>query len=237
RARGFRRGGVGLPRRGRGPRRRCGRHPAPPRGGHRLLRAGRDPGAEGRGRRPTLRRSPRSRLDSRILRAQAHSRPGSELRLSRRLHPLSDEHSSAVRRDRTKGRQMKVHLGTDHAGFEFKEVLRTHLEKAGHEVVDHGALEYDALDDYPAFCIAAAPAARRSASSSAGRATVSRWRRTWSRALAPRWPGTRRSRSWHVRTTMLRSSRSVPDSILRTKRSPSSRRSWPNRSRETTATH
>ncbi|QUL80683.1 ribose-5-phosphate isomerase [Brevibacterium sp. SMBL_HHYL_HB1] len=51
---------------------------------------------------------------------------------------------------------MKVHLGTDHAGFEFKEVLRTHLEKAGHEVVDHGALEYDALDDYPAFCIAAA---------------------------------------------------------------------------------
>src|SRR5690625_7492061 len=53
---------------------------------------------------------------------------------------------------------MKVHLGTDHAGFEFKEVLRTHLEKAGHEVVDHGALEYDALDDYPAFCIAAAQA-------------------------------------------------------------------------------
>src|SRR5699024_6727745 len=50
---------------------------------------------------------------------------------------------------------MKVHLGTDHAGYEIKEVLRAHLEKAGHEVVDHGALEYDTLDDYPAFCIAA----------------------------------------------------------------------------------
>ncbi|WP_166971446.1 ribose-5-phosphate isomerase [Brevibacterium atlanticum] len=51
---------------------------------------------------------------------------------------------------------MKVHLGTDHAGFEFKEVLKAHLDEAGHEIVDHGALEYDALDDYPAFCIAAA---------------------------------------------------------------------------------
>ncbi|WP_193096035.1 ribose-5-phosphate isomerase [Brevibacterium sp. FME17] len=53
---------------------------------------------------------------------------------------------------------MKVHLGTDHAGFEFKEVLKAHLGEAGYEVVDHGALEYDAQDDYPAFCIAAAQA-------------------------------------------------------------------------------
>lgn len=51
---------------------------------------------------------------------------------------------------------MRIHLGTDHAGFSFKEVLKAHLDGAGHEVVDHGALEYDALDDYPAFCIAAA---------------------------------------------------------------------------------
>ncbi|WP_193070632.1 ribose-5-phosphate isomerase [Brevibacterium sp. FME37] len=53
---------------------------------------------------------------------------------------------------------MKVHLGTDHAGFEFKEILKTHLGESGYEVIDHGALEYDALDDYPAFCIAAAQA-------------------------------------------------------------------------------
>lgn len=51
---------------------------------------------------------------------------------------------------------MRVHLGTDHAGYEFKEALKAHLGDAGHEIVDHGALEYDALDDYPAFCIAAA---------------------------------------------------------------------------------
>lgn len=53
---------------------------------------------------------------------------------------------------------MRVHLGCDHAGFELKEALVEHLSAEGHEVVDHGALEYDALDDYPSFCFAAAEA-------------------------------------------------------------------------------
>lgn len=51
---------------------------------------------------------------------------------------------------------MRVHLGTDHAGYEFKEVLKAHLDSMGFEVVDHGALQYDAQDDYPTYCIAAA---------------------------------------------------------------------------------
>jgi len=53
---------------------------------------------------------------------------------------------------------MRVHLGCDHAGFEFKNLLAEHLLADGHEVVDHGAHEYDALDDYPPFCVAAAQA-------------------------------------------------------------------------------
>ena len=53
---------------------------------------------------------------------------------------------------------MRVHLGCDHAGFEFKNLLAEHLTANGHEVVDHGAHEYDALDGYPPFCVAAAQA-------------------------------------------------------------------------------
>jgi ribose 5-phosphate isomerase B len=54
---------------------------------------------------------------------------------------------------------MRVHLGSDHAGYELKTHLITWLAEHGHEPVDHGALEYDADDDYPPFCIAAAQAA------------------------------------------------------------------------------
>jgi ribose 5-phosphate isomerase B len=53
---------------------------------------------------------------------------------------------------------MRVHLATDHAGLEFKDELTAHLKAKGYEVVDHGAYEFDAEDDYPAFCIAAAEA-------------------------------------------------------------------------------
>lgn len=53
---------------------------------------------------------------------------------------------------------MKVHVGTDHAGYAFKEALKTHLTRRGFEVSDHGAYAFDAQDDYPAFCIAAAQA-------------------------------------------------------------------------------
>jgi ribose 5-phosphate isomerase B len=53
---------------------------------------------------------------------------------------------------------MHIHIGADHAGYEFKRVLLAELEDEGHEVVDHGAFAYDPGDDYPAFCIAAAEA-------------------------------------------------------------------------------
>ena len=53
---------------------------------------------------------------------------------------------------------MRVHIATDHAGFEFSRALQEHLRTAGHEVVDHGPKQLDPDDDYPRFCIAAAQA-------------------------------------------------------------------------------
>ena len=51
---------------------------------------------------------------------------------------------------------MRVHLGSDHAGLELKDHLVTWLRDNGHEPVDHGPFVYDAVDDYPVFCLRAA---------------------------------------------------------------------------------
>jgi ribose 5-phosphate isomerase B len=53
---------------------------------------------------------------------------------------------------------MRVHIGSDHAGFELKNFLVSALIADGHDVVDHGPEVYDAEDDYPIFCIPAAEA-------------------------------------------------------------------------------
>lgn len=52
---------------------------------------------------------------------------------------------------------MKIHLATDHAGLEHKNAVQTWLEAEQYETIDHGAYQYDALDDFPDFI---APAAR-----------------------------------------------------------------------------
>jgi len=54
---------------------------------------------------------------------------------------------------------MRVHIGSDHAGFELKNYLVSSLISEGHDVVDHGPEAYDAEDDYPVFCIPAAEGA------------------------------------------------------------------------------
>lgn len=51
---------------------------------------------------------------------------------------------------------MRVHVGSDHAGLELKDHLIGWLADNGYEPVDHGPFVYDALDDYPVFCLRAA---------------------------------------------------------------------------------
>ena len=53
---------------------------------------------------------------------------------------------------------MIIHIATDHAGLELKEKVKSYLSKLDYEVIDHGAYEYDALDDYPDFIFPCAEA-------------------------------------------------------------------------------
>lgn len=53
---------------------------------------------------------------------------------------------------------MRVHIGGDHAAYEMQRDLVGWLAEHGHEVVDHGPQDYDALDDYPVFVLRAAEA-------------------------------------------------------------------------------
>ena len=51
---------------------------------------------------------------------------------------------------------MKIYLGTDHAGFELKEKIKSYLMTQNFEVEDCGAFEFDKNDDYPDFVSKAA---------------------------------------------------------------------------------
>ena len=53
---------------------------------------------------------------------------------------------------------MIIHIATDHAGLELKEKVKSYLSKLDYEIIDHGAYEYDALDDYPDFIFPCAKA-------------------------------------------------------------------------------
>ena len=55
---------------------------------------------------------------------------------------------------------MKISIGSDHAGFEYKDAIIAHLKKAGHEVVDYGTDSSESTD-YPLFIIPAAEAVAR----------------------------------------------------------------------------
>ena len=46
---------------------------------------------------------------------------------------------------------MKIHIATDHAGLDLKNTIKEFLVDKWHDVTDHGAYKYDALDDYPDF--------------------------------------------------------------------------------------
>lgn len=63
---------------------------------------------------------------------------------------------------------MKIAIGSDHAGFHYKQAISLHLRNGGHEVVDFGT-ESDTPVDYPDFIL---PVARAVAAGDAERGIV-----------------------------------------------------------------
>lgn len=55
---------------------------------------------------------------------------------------------------------MKIALGTDHAGFDYKEKIKAHLIATGHDVVDFGTHSAESCD-YPEYVRPAAEAVAR----------------------------------------------------------------------------
>ncbi|MFT3899737.1 MAG: ribose-5-phosphate isomerase [Gordonia sp. (in: high G+C Gram-positive bacteria)] len=95
---------------------------------------------------------------------------------------------------------MRVYLGGDHAGFELKARIAEHLTAGGHEVIDCGAFEYDAQDDYPAFCI---DAAKRTVADPGSLGIVLGGSGNGEQIAANKVPGARCALAWSVETAEL----------------------------------
>ncbi|MCV7082115.1 ribose-5-phosphate isomerase [Mycolicibacterium insubricum] len=95
---------------------------------------------------------------------------------------------------------MRVYLGADHAGYELKQAIIEHLTDTGHEPVDCGAFEYDAVDDYPAFCI---DAARRVVADPGSLGIVLGGSGNGEQIAANKVPGARCALAWSTETAAL----------------------------------
>jgi ribose 5-phosphate isomerase B len=83
---------------------------------------------------------------------------------------------------------MKVAIGADHGGYDLKSDMSKVLESLGHEVLDKGARDYDAEDDFPDF---AAPVAASVQSGEAERGIVICGSGVGAAIAANKYPGVR----------------------------------------------
>jgi len=95
---------------------------------------------------------------------------------------------------------MHIHIGSDHAGLELKAALVAHLQHKGHQVTDHGPHEYDAVDDYPDFCI---PAAIATVADPASLGIVLGGSGNGEQIAANKVKGVRAALAWNVETAKL----------------------------------
>ena len=94
---------------------------------------------------------------------------------------------------------MKIALGSDHAGFAYKELIKQFLVNCGHEVLDKGTFS-DAPVPYPTFV---RPAAQAIITGEADRAIVLGGSGNGEAMVANRIRGVRCALCWNVETARL----------------------------------
>ena len=94
---------------------------------------------------------------------------------------------------------MKISIGSDHAGFEYKEIIKAHLLAQGHEVIDFGTNSAE-LVDYPLFIF---PAAKAVADGQAERGIVLGGSGNGEAIVANKVRGIRCSLAWNAESARL----------------------------------
>jgi ribose 5-phosphate isomerase B len=94
---------------------------------------------------------------------------------------------------------MKIAIGSDHAGFDYKEKLKTYLAERGHTVVDFGTYSPDPAD-YPLFI---RPTAEAVASGECERGIVLGGSGNGEAIVANRVKGVRCALCWNVESARL----------------------------------
>jgi len=94
---------------------------------------------------------------------------------------------------------MKIAIGSDHAGFRYKEMLKSHLVSLGHDVHDFGTHSAEPCD-YPVFIRPVAEAVRRGEFE---RGIVLGGSGNGEAIAANRVPGVRCSLCWNVESARL----------------------------------
>ena len=97
------------------------------------------------------------------------------------------------------GDDMKIGIGSDHAGYRYKEAIRAHLAAAGHEVVDFGP-DSKVSVDYPVFI---RPVAEAVARGECERGIVLGGSGNGEAIVANRVPGIRCGLCWNIESARL----------------------------------
>jgi ribose 5-phosphate isomerase B len=94
---------------------------------------------------------------------------------------------------------MKIALGSDHAGFRYKELLKSFLRSQGHEVTDYGTHSTEPVD-YPLFI---RPVAQAVAAGAVERGIVLGGSGNGEAIVANRIPGVRCTLCWNLESATL----------------------------------